>query len=96
MFYDITVYQKYIDTSGTSGTKHYTPLDPEVRGTITPEGFTGQVRCGQETNVLDLGNGRLIDILTPELLTRKPFSFTGSHDNLNFFDTPYLKLEEDV
>ncbi len=94
--YSITVYQKYVDTSGYGG-KSYDPGGFEIEGTVTPEDVTGfAVQCGQETNVLDVGRGRAIDINTPELLQRfQSFRFSV-HDEMNFFNTPlYRKLEEE-
>lgn len=93
--YNITVYQRYVVSDGYGG-KSYDPGTYEVEGTVTPEDVTGfALQCGQETNVLDVGKGRTIDINTPELLQRfQSFRFSV-HDEMNFFDTPlYHKLEE--
>jgi hypothetical protein len=78
--YGITVYQKYVDTSGYGG-KSYDPGTFEIEGTVTPEDVTGfAVQCGQETNVLDVGKGRRIDINTP-----------GSPGKGGDFRVPYLR-----
>jgi hypothetical protein len=94
--YSITVYQKYVDTSGYGG-KSYDPGGFEIEGTVTPENVTGfAVQCGQETNVLYVGKGRTVDINTPELLQRFQSVRFSVHDEMTFFDTPlYRKLEEE-
>lgn len=93
--YNITVYQKYVDTSSFGG-RSYDPGSFQIEGSVTPEDVTGfALPCGQETNILDVGNGRQIDINTPELLRRfQSFDF-DIHDSMNFLETPlYRKLEE--
>lgn len=94
--YSITVYQEYLVSCGFGG-KSSDPGGFEIVGTVTPEDVTGfALQCGQETNVLDLGKGRRIDINTPELLQRFKNFRLSVHDEMNFFDTPlYRKLEEE-
>jgi hypothetical protein len=93
---NITVYQNYVDTSGYGG-RQYTPGTFEIVGTIVPENLPGPAPVGQETNVLDFGNGRKISInFRGQMLERfksKPFS---ENDDMTFFDTPlYRRLEEE-
>ena len=94
--YNITVYQKYVASHGYGG-KSYDPGTYEVEGTVTLEDVIAlALQCGQETNVLDLGKGRKIDINTPELLQRSQSFRFSVHDEMNFFDTLlYQKLEEE-
>lgn len=92
--YNITIYQKYVDTSGFGG-RGYDPAGFQIEGTVMPEDISGfAVPCGQETNILDIGNGRQIDINTPELLQRLQSFRFSIRDYMNFLDTPlYHKLE---
>lgn len=94
--YNITVYQKYVVSDGYGG-RSYDPSSLQIEGTVTTADITGYaIPCGQETNILDVGNGRQIDIHTPELLQRFQTFRIGIRDYMNFVDTPlYRKLEEE-
>ncbi len=91
--YDISVYQEYL-VSDAFGSKGYDSAGLNLKGVVTPGNIGLAVQCGQETNVLDLGAGRKIDINPPVLLQRfQGFGFSV-HDEMNFFDTPlYRRLE---
>jgi len=52
------------------------------------------VKCGDETNVLDMGNGRLVDLHTPEIFKPEGFTFTSFHDQMTFFDTDFYRKRD--
>ena len=43
--------------------------------------------------MLDLGNGRKIDLNPPELIQHKSFKVSSYHDQMTFFDTPLCAEE---
>jgi hypothetical protein len=92
--YVFRAHRKYIDTDGYGGDR-YSPAGYEIEGTISPGHFQGYaIRCGQETNVLDLGNGRQIDLNPPEQIQHKSFKVSAYHDYMTFFDTPLCRRVE--
>lgn len=93
---DITVYQNYLTVSGYRTT--HEPADFDIRGKVRLLDLREiLIPCGKETNVLDLGNGRKIDIHAPEIYQRgQSFTFDSYHDQMTFFGTPlYRRLEEE-
>lgn len=94
---DIIVYQTYLTVRGYT-TTHEPTSDYPFRGKVTLLDLReSQILCGKETNVLDLGDGRKIDIQSPATYRRgESFTFSSYHDEMTFFDTPlYRKLEEE-
>lgn len=93
---NITVYQVYVDTSGYGG-REFTPGDYELVGSIIPENLPAMTPVGQESNILDLGNGRKLSVWFAanfmEKFRTKPFNV---NDDMTFYDTPlYRRLEEE-
>lgn len=95
--YEIATYRKYVETKGY-GEPDYSPGTIELQGKVTldPRDIPGPLLIlGKESNILDVGNGRRIDVSAPVFVNKlSSFTFAASRDEMNFFDTP-LYQEDD-
>lgn len=84
----IEVYQNYLEGDGIKEKADYF-----VRGEIVPVDRIrgGILKCGEDTNVLDLGEGRKVDILAPEIILQDGFTFNSLHDEMTFFETDFYR-----
>lgn len=91
VFCDISVFQAYVTTDGYGGKQH-SPAGFEIVGTIRPENLPAFIPVGQESNILDFGRGRKLDINFKgqllESFKNKAFSI---RDELTFFQTPHYE-----